>query len=219
MALRSHAKCGLDAFTKEQESSKPVSSSLFFLLKNPKMNLSSLLSVISKEWPPPDWQEPAVTPHHSLRAIKLLFILKRIIYLGLEVTAISAISKTKQPQRRKKKKKKKKKLQFSQISQDLKRNKKLLVCLLTGWLCSSIILIYNCIFVLVEVTPQLNNGRWKQINLPTREYKTRSKEQPLFEVKTGSGFHEYTKLKNILFLPPFLFFLLICHERGIIRGV
>lgn len=96
------------------------------------MNLSSLLLVVSGEWPPSDWQNPAVTPHHSLRAIKLLFILKRIIYLGLEVTAISAISKTKQSQRKKKKKKRKKNLQFSQISQDLKRNKKLLVCLLTG---------------------------------------------------------------------------------------
>lgn len=30
------------------------------------------------------------------------------------------------------------------------------MCLL-GWLCSSIILIYNCIFVLAEVTLQLNN--------------------------------------------------------------
>lgn len=175
--------------------------------------------MVSGEGPPSDWQDSAVTPHHSLRAIKLLFIVKRIIYLGLEVTAISAISKTKQPQRKNEEEKEKRKLQFSQISQDLKRNKKLLVCLLTGWLCSSIILIYNCIFVLVAATLQLNNGRWKQINLPTREYKTRSKEQPLFEVKTGSGFHEYTKLKNILFLPPFLFFLLICHERGIIRGV
>lgn len=96
------------------------------------MNLGSLLLVVSGEWPPSDWQNPAVTPHHSLRAIKLLFMLKRIIYLGLEVTAISAISKTKQPQRKKKKKKRKKNLQFSQISQDLKRNKKLLVCLLTG---------------------------------------------------------------------------------------
>lgn len=96
------------------------------------MNLSSLLLVVSGEWPPSDWQNPAVTPHHSLRAIKLLFILKRIIYLGLEVTAISAISKTKQSQRKKEEEKEKKNLQFSQISQDLKRNKKLLVCLLTG---------------------------------------------------------------------------------------
>ena len=45
------------------------------------------------------------------------------------------------------------------------------------WLCGSIILIYNCIFVLVEITLQLNNGRWKGINLPTQEYKTRSREQ------------------------------------------
>ena len=45
------------------------------------------------------------------------------------------------------------------------------------WLCGSVILIYNCIFVLVEITLQLNNGRWKGINLPTREYKTHSREQ------------------------------------------
>ena len=45
------------------------------------------------------------------------------------------------------------------------------------WLCGSIILIYNCIFVLVEITLQLNNGRGKGINLPTQEYRTRSREQ------------------------------------------
>lgn len=68
--------------------------------------------VVSGEWPPSDWQNPTLTPHHSLKAIKVLFILKRIIYLGLEVTAISAISKTKQPQRKKKKKRKKKTFNF-----------------------------------------------------------------------------------------------------------
>lgn len=121
------------------------------------MNLSSLLLVVSGEWPPSDWQNPAVTPHHSLRAIKLLFILKRIIYLGLEVTAISAISKTKQSQRKKKKKKRKKKPSiFSNLSRFKKKQK------VTGVFADWVIMQLNHFDLQLHLCPWRSNAAAEQ---------------------------------------------------------